>query len=290
MKQRTKGITPYLGTKRLRKDRILPACITLLVMAFYIFPIYIALMTALKSPKETAESIMALPTAICWDNFITGMRKTQFGRAMVNSAIVTFPSVVLIVICSSMSGYTIARNGRRHKGIKAMDKVYLASMMIPFQVLMIPVYKMYKTLDLLNTRIGMILILTGVSIAYSTFLYVGFVKGIPMEIEEAALIDGCGPLRAFKEVVFPLLKPITATVASLHVMWLWNDFNMALILISKEEVRPLTVKQYYFFDEYSAQYGPAFAAAILGMIPVLLVFIVMQKHIVNGISAGAVKS
>lgn len=290
MKQKTVTNATHPARRRIRKDKILPTCITVLVMLFFIFPIYIALMTALKSPKETAESVMALPRSICWDNFITGMRKTQFGRAMLNSAIVTFPSVILIVICSSMSGYTIARNGMKHRGVRAMDKVYLASMMIPFQVLMIPVYKMYKTLNLLNTRFGMILILTGVSIAYSTFLYVGFVKSVPMEIEEAALIDGCGPLRAFKEIVFPLLKPITATVASLHVMWLWNDFNMALILISKEEVRPLTVKQYYFFDEFSAQYGPAFAAALLGMLPVLIVFILMQKYIVNGISSGAVKS
>lgn len=275
---------------KLQKKNIFPTCITYFVMAFFLFPILIAVLTAVKSPQETAEAVLALPKAIHWDNFITGMKKSQFGISMLNSVIVTFPSVILIVICSALGGYSIARYGRKYKFIRAMDKVFVSSMMIPFQILMIPIYKMYKSLNLLNSRLGLILILTGVSIAYATFLYVGFVKTIPQEIEEAAMIDGCSPFRSFIEVVFPLLKPITATVASLHVMWLWNDFNMALILVSKEAVRTLTVKQYYFFDEHASQYGPAFAAAILGMIPILIVFIAMQKYIVDGVSAGAVKS
>ena len=171
-----------------------------------------------------------------------------------------------------------------------MDTVYLASLMIQFQILMIPLYKIYKTLQLQNSLFGMILVLTGTSIAYSTFLYVGFAKSIPKELEEAALIDGCGPYRAFIKIVFPLLKPITATVSALHIMWLWNDFNMALIILQKEEMRTLTVKQYYFFGEHTADYGMAFAASIVSMLPILLFFIAMQKHLVEGISAGAVKA
>ena len=171
-----------------------------------------------------------------------------------------------------------------------MDRLYLASLMIPFQIMMIPVYKIYKNLHLQNSLFGMILILTGTSVAYATFLYVGFVKSIPRELEEAAKLDGCGPYQTFFRVVFPLLKPVTVTVAALHVMWLWNDFNIALIILQKDEVRTLTVKQYYFFGQYTAEYGMAFASAILSMIPVLIFFLSAQRYLVEGVSAGAVKS
>ena len=136
----------------------------------------------------------------------------------------------------------------------------------------------------------MILMLVGTSIAYASFLYVGFVKSIPREIEESAYIDGCSEMKSFWLITFPLLKPISATVASLHVMWLWNDFNISVILLQKEAVRTITIKQFYFFGQYTADYGMAFAAAILSMIPVVLCFVFMQKYIVNGITVGAVKS
>ena len=131
--------------------------------------------------------------------------------------------------------------------------------------------------------------LTGMSVAYASFLYVGFVKTVPRELEEAAHIDGAGPFRTFGLVVFPLLKPITATVASLHAMWLWNDFNVALIMLQKDAVRTLTIKQFYFFTQYSSDYNMAFAASLMGMIPVLLFFMFMQKYLVRGITGGAVK-
>ena len=161
--------------------------------------------------------------------------------------------------------------------------------MIPFQVIMIPVYKVFRSLGLINNLLGMIIMLTGMSVAYATFLYVGFIKSIPIELEEAARIDGCNQFQAFWMIVFPLLKPITATVAALHAMWLWNDFNVSLILLQKEAVRTLIIKQFYFFSEYASDYNMAFAAAIMGMIPVLIFFLLMQKYLVGGITAGAVK-
>ncbi|NLO09615.1 MAG: carbohydrate ABC transporter permease [Clostridiales bacterium] len=276
--------------KKIKVSTIVAAIITIVFVLIFLFPIVLAILTSFKTPLETAESILSLPKQINFNNYIEGMKRSNFFRAMINSCITTFPSVALIVICASMGGYTIARNSAVSRIVKSMDTVYLASLMIPFQILMIPLYKIYKTLQLQNSLFGMILVLTGTSIAYSTFLYVGFAKSIPKELEEAALIDGCGPYRAFIKIVFPLLKPITATVSALHIMWLWNDFNMALIILQKEEMRTLTVKQYYFFGEHTADYGMAFAASIVSMLPILLFFIAMQKHLVEGISAGAVKA
>lgn len=262
----------------------------LLVTAVFLFPIYLAVITSFKTPLEIADSIMALPKSLNIENYIEGMKKSNFARSLLNSVIVTFPSVAMIVLFSAMGGYTIARNGKNNRFLKFMDKVYLSSLMIPFQIIMIAVYKIFKGLNLLNSLTGMIIMLTGYSIAYATFLFVGFVKSVPVDMEEAALIDGCGPYRAFFIIVFPLLKPIAATVAALHVMWLWNDFNIAVILLQKDEIRTLTVKQYYFFGEHVSDYGMAFAASIICMIPVLIFFVAMQRYLVEGISSGAVKT
>ena len=261
----------------------------LLVMFVFLFPSYTALLTSWKTRIEVSRSALSFPETFAIQNYIEAIRKSQFLTALKNSCAITFPSVLLIVICSSMGGYSIARHSAKHKIFKYLDRLYVSSLMIPFQILMIPVYRMYKSLRLLNTLQGMVLMLTGVSIAYATFLYVGFVKSIPRELEEAALIDGCGPYKAFFVIVFPMLKPITTTVAALHVMWLWNDFNISLVLMQKESVRPLTVKQYYFFGQYASDYGMAFAAAILTMLPVVIFFMAAQKYLVEGISGGAVK-
>lgn len=279
--------------KGFRKIKVSSVCCNILTVAIvilFLFPLYIALVTSFKTPMEIADSVLTLPGKLSFSNYIDGMKESQFARSLFNSVIVTFPAVFMIVVFSAMGGYAIARFSNRSRIIGFMDKLYLSSLMIPFQVIMIPVYKTFKDLGLLNSLGGMILMLTGYSIAYPTFLIVGFVKSIPRVMEEAATIDGCGSFRCFFVIVLPLLKPIVATVAALHVMWLWNDYNIAVILLQKDEVRTLTVKQYYFFSEFSSDYGMAFAAAIICMLPILIFFILMQKNLVEGISAGAVKS
>jgi raffinose/stachyose/melibiose transport system permease protein len=281
-------MTPFASGRRLTKALVIAA--TLASSLLFLFPIFIALLSSLKSPLELAQSKLALPREWYFQNYLEGLTESNFLSSLKNSAIVTFSSVALIVIASSMGGYTIARNGKRTRSIGAMEKIYLASLMIPFQILMIPVYRIFRSLGMLNTLYGAILFEVGYSTAYATFLYIGFVKSIPKELEEAALLDGCNPYQVFGKIVFPLLTPITSTVAALHVMWIWNDFNIALILLQKDAVRTLTVKQYYFFGEFASNYGMAFAASLICMLPVLLFFLLMQRYLVEGISAGAIKS
>lgn len=264
--------------------------LTVLMMLLFCFPIYIAVLTSFKTQSEIAASVLGFPASLNFENYRQAMEKSDFTRSLRNSCIVTFPSVLLIVLCSSMAGYAIGRNSKNYRFFRMLDKVFLGSLMIPFQILMIPIYKMYKSLNLMNSHIGMIIILTGTSVAYATYMHVGFVKTISRELEDAAKIDGCGPFKIFFQIIFPLLKPITVTVATLHVLWLWNDFNISMILLQKEAVRTLTVKQYYFFGEHTSNYGMAFAASIICMIPILIFFGVSQKYMIEGISAGAVKS
>ncbi len=270
-------------------EQVFLIALLVLVVCIYLFPFYIAIINTFKTKLETAQSALSLPSSISLDNYIKAAEKISFAQALKNTMIVTAIGDVLIIVCASLCGYAIARNANKIKFFKVLDRVLLSSIMIPFQVIMVPAYRFYKVLGLTNTLAGVIIALVGLSVAYSSFLYAGFVKSIPYELEEAAHIDGLGPLRTFTAIVLPLLKPITATIATLHAMWLWNDFNTALIILQKDAVRTLTVKQFYFFSQYSADYNMAFAAAVMGMIPVLLLFLFLQKYMISGITSGAVK-
>ena len=272
-----------------RKEKIFWTALAIFAILIFLSPFYIAIVNSLKTQLETAVNVLALPKVFSLENYKEAMQKISFSKSLINTFIVTVVGDILIVLCASMSGHAIARNSDKGKYFKVLDRIFLSSIMIPFQVIMIPVYKVFRSLGLINNLLGMIIMLTGMSVAYATFLYVGFIKSIPIELEEAARIDGCNQFQAFWMIVFPLLKPITATVAALHAMWLWNDFNVSLILLQKEAVRTLTIKQFYFFSEYASDYNMAFAAAIMGMIPVLIFFLLMQKYLVGGITAGAVK-
>lgn len=279
-----------MGTfRQSRKETVFWTALAVLVVLIFLSPFYIAIVNSLKTQLETAENVLALSKTFSLENYKEAMQKISFTKSLINTLIVTVAADVLIVLCASMSGHAITRNSGKSRYFKVLDRIFLSSIMIPFQVIMIPVYKIFRSMGLINNLLGMIIMLTGISVAYATFLYVGFIKSIPIELEEAARIDGCNQLQAFWMIVFPLLKPITATVAALHAMWLWNDFNISLILLQKDAVRTLTIKQFYFFSEYAADYNMAFAAAIMGMIPVLIFFLLMQKYLVGGITAGAVK-
>jgi len=148
---------------------------------------------------------------------------------------------------------------------------------------------MFKELSLLNSYEGIIFLMIGTSIPYATFLTIGFVKSVPRDLEEAAWIDGCSVWGTFWRVVFPLLKPIVSTVGILHVLWMWNEFNMSFIVLQKETLRTLPIQQYHFFGQFSVNLNLGFASACLSMIPVIIFFAFAQRLLINGITAGAVK-
>lgn len=278
-------------TKRSKKGKAVSAVlsfVTLIVAILFLAPLYIVVVNAFKSPMETAKSILALPTTLHIENFSKAIKVTNFWVTLRNSTIVTIASVVLIVICSAMGGYIICRRSR-NKFYKLMDTVLMSGMMISFQMIMIPVYKIMKDLQLMNTYAGGVILMVGVSVSYATFLYVGFTKTIPVELEEAAMLDGCGRYRAFWSVVFPLMKPITATVAALHMLWMWNEFNIGLIIFQKKEMRTIPMQQFYFFGQHVSNMNAAFAAACLSLVPVIIFFFITQNSIAGGMTAGSVK-
>lgn len=254
----------------------------------YLFPFLISILLAFKSKQETAKDVLALPETLHWENFSDAIVKANIFNSMKNSIIVTVASVLIVLIVASMAGYAIGRQYHK-KGYRFYESILSASMMIPFQTLMIPIYRMFREIGLLNTLPGVIILIAGINMPFAIMMYIGFVRTIPIELEEAAMLEGCGRFQTFTKVISPILKPTTVTIAVLDALWAWNDFNASLIILQKNEVKTIPMQQYVFFGEHSADYNMAFAAAVISMIPVVVFFVIMQKHIEEGMTAGAVK-
>lgn len=260
----------------------------LIMMVIFLAPFYVCIVTALKTPAESALSTLALPQTLMLDNFTKAIEVSSFYRSLWNSVKVTVVSVLGITLFSAMAGFALCRCQHR-RFYRIVNRLVMIGIMIPFQVIMIPVYRMYKTLNLINSHFGVILLMIGTSVPYATFLMTGFIKSVPRTLEESAKLDGCGTLRVFWQIVMPLLKPIISTVAILHVLWMWNEFNISMVFLQKDAIRTLPIQQYYFFGEYTVNLNLGFASACLAMFPVLVFFLIGQKGLISGITSGAVK-
>ena len=262
--------------------------IKLLVVIIFIAPFYISVVYAVKSPEETARTGLSFPTNICFENFTRAIEVSNFWGAMKNSIIVTVCSVLILMVVGSMGAYAIARNIKKRR-YQFLYYVFLSAIMLPFQVVMMPLYMQMKDMNLLNTRIGLILAICGFQLAYNIFIYVGFIRSIPVELEEAAYIDGACRFTTFWKIVFPLMKPILSSTLILNALTVWNDFQTSLIIAQKDSVRTIPLTKYFFFGEYNIELNMAFAAFVLAMIPIIILYLIMQKYIISGVMAGAVK-
>ena len=270
------------------KTGILSKLILAVLTVIFLFPFLICILMSVKSKQETSQGILSLPETIHWENFTTAMEKAKILLSMKNSIIITVCSVIIILLVASTAAYAIGRQYKK-RFYRFYETLLVGSMMLPFQVIMVPVYRMYKDLNLLNTRSGVVIMISGLAIAYSTVMIIGFVRGIPLELEEAAEIEGAGRFRIFFSIIFPLLKPILATVATLQFLAVWNEFNVSILLLQDEAIKTIPMQQYVFFGAYGADYNTAFAAAVIAMIPVVIIFLILQKQVVAGMTAGAVK-
>ena len=258
--------------KQTVKDRLF-LVFKLAVTLFVISPFYIAVIYSVKSKPEMVSNRLAFPKIIHWDNFTRAVETSGFGLAMKNSLVTTVAAVLAITLICTMSAYMIARKNNRL--YNAIYYIFVGAMIIPFQSIMTPLY-----IDM--TKIGF-------QIAFTVLLVSGFVKSIPRELEEAAAIDGAGLYSVFFRIVFPLMKPIILTSVVLNTLNVWNDFQMSLTLLQKKAVRNVPLTQYFFFGENSIELGLAFALFILSMIPILILYLSLQKYIIGGITSGAVK-
>jgi raffinose/stachyose/melibiose transport system permease protein len=251
-------------------------------------PFYVAFCYAFKSKADFAETQLAFPTTLYLQNFKDALELKNYFNSVKNSAIVAIGVVILIIIFCSMSAYMITR--RNNKFYNVIFYIFQMVILVPFQSIMFPLYKELYTMHALSTLWGLIFTELGVYMGYYIFLYAGFIKSVPVALEEAARIDGCNRYQVFIRIVFPLLKPITMTVVVLCFLASWNDFFLPMIMCQRDEVKTLPLMQFFFFGEYSSNVSLAFAASILSMIPAVVVYFCAQKYIVAGMTAGAVKS
>lgn len=270
------------------KVGIISKALLVLMTIIFLFPFLICILMSVKSKQETSKGILTLPKSIHWENFTVAMEKAKIVLSMKNSLIITVCCVLIIIFVASAAAYAIGRRYNR-RFYRFYETLLVGSMMLPFQVIMVPVYRMYKDLNLLNTRVGAVVMIAGLAIAYSTVMIIGFVRTLPLELEEAAEIEGAGRFRIFFSIIFPLLKPILATVATLQFLSVWNEFNVSILLLQDEAIKTIPMQQYVFFGAYGADYNTAFAAAVIAMIPVIIIFLILQKQVVAGMTAGAVK-
>lgn len=230
------------------------------IAIIYISPLYFVISNALKGYEQVTIDPVSFPNPIIWKNFIEAWNGMGYIRAFVNTLVITAGSIVGIILVCSLGSYMLVRRYPRISNIIYM--LIISMMFVPFQAMMIPM---------------------------AMFLFHGFIKNIPYELEEAAMIDGAGTWRIFTQIIFPLLKSITVTVAILDMLWIWNDFLLPVITISKENMRTLTLSYYFYFGEYVNQWHLALSAVILSIVPAIVFYFFGQKYIIEGIVAGAVK-
>ncbi|MDQ6420125.1 carbohydrate ABC transporter permease [Paenibacillus sp. LHD-117] len=260
--------------------------IGVLIALLFLGPFYFLIVNSFKKLKDILLNAASLPETWGITNFKKAWVAIDFPVVFMNSLLITSISVLALVVISSMMAYRLVRRPTVFN--KLLLTVLVAAMIIPFQSVMLPLMRITSLFELRGELYGIVLCYMGFGISLSMFLYHGFIKSVPLEIEEAAVVDGCSPYGVFWRIVFPLLKPITVTVMILNVLWIWNDYLLPVLVINDVMTTiPLAVQK--FFGQYLRKWDLAMAALTLSTIPVVVFFLLLQRHIIEGITAGSVK-
>ena len=274
-----------IASSKLRRAGLF--AVKLFFAVLFLAPFYITLCYSVKTKEEIAFTGLAFPTAFHLTNFLEAIEMSNFFLALENSLLTTIPGVLGLTVVCTMASYIIARKNNRF--YNAWYYAFLGTILIPFQTLMLPLYSNLKSWHMLNSLTGFTLARAGFLIPFTILIVTGFVKTVPRDIEEAAGIDGAGRYRIFGLIVLPLLKPIVVTSVILNSLYLWNDFQTAILVLQKTAVRTLPLTQFYFFGENSIQLNLAFALFSLSMIPILVLYFLLQEYVTSGLMVGAVK-
>jgi raffinose/stachyose/melibiose transport system permease protein len=274
-----------------RANTIITILFSVIAVA-YLYPIFVVLLNSLKTNASINTSTFAFPnsdTFMGFQNYVKGMTfgNYPFLKSVEYSFTITILSAALILVCTSMAAWYISRVGSLV--CKIAYYLFVFSMVVPFQMVMFTLSKTADTLKL-NTPLTIPVIYLGFGAGLAVFMFSGFVKSIPLEIEEAAAIDGCGPIRTFFTVVMPMLKPTLISVGVLEIMWVWNDYLLPYLVLDINEYRTIPIHIQYLRGSYgSVDMGATMALILMSIIPVIIFYLSCQKYIIKGVAAGAVK-
>jgi raffinose/stachyose/melibiose transport system permease protein len=246
-----------------------------------------ALMNSFKSNRELLTNVMALPTALNMDNYQRTFEKMHYLRSFFNTFLLTSLGVGMMILFSALAGWRLCRT--KTKLSQFIFALFVFSMLIPFSSIMIPLYKIILVLHIKNSLLGLSLVYAGFGVSMAIFLYHGFIKGIPFELEEAAAMDGCNKLMIFYKIILPMLKPVTVAISISNVLWVWNDFLLPLITLSDNKKYSLLLSTNILFGQYSSDWSAILSALILSAIPVIIFYAIFQRQILKGLGEGAVK-
>lgn len=255
------------------------------------FPLYMAVIIAFKNPNEMTNDVagaLSLPKSWSFSNFAEAMQVTDFWHSLGNSLLITLVTIVLAILIHSIAGYVIGRGMRKIKGFKFIYFYIVGGMFVPFSILMMPLVKQTAQMGIGN-RFGVIVLYLVFYMPMNVLLYSGYLKNIPEAMEEAANIDGASTWTTYWRVIFPMMKPMHATVAILTALGTWNDVMTPLVIMSGTGQNTLPLAQLNFQSQFGTNYNLAFASYILALIPILIFYVICQKQILNGVANGAVK-
>lgn len=276
-----------LKQKRLIRRTIMIVCLTV-VAAVYIYPVYLMFMNSFKPFGEIIGDVLAWPSKLELANYTYVIDKMKYVLLFRNNLIITVTGIAGIVVFSSMAAYILDRRKGRYSSIAYT--IIITPMLIPFQTIMITLLKAMNVIHLSGSKLGLGVQYWGFGIPMATFIFYNFMKTIPKELDESAVIDGASTTRTFVSIIFPLLKSVTVTVIVLDVMWIWNDFLLPLLMVnSNNETKTLVLAAYTFVGQMNTKWNYALTAMVLAVVPSIIVFILLQKYIVEGVVAGAVK-
>lgn len=259
----------------------------ILIALMFLVPFYFVFINSVKSFGDILSDSAGWPQVFRWDNYTRVWEIMRFPKAFMNSLLITVTSNVGLIIISSMAAYRMVRKPGTFNNIILF--LFVSAMVIPFQSIMIPLVKIASDAGILNSMWGLVIAYFGFGVSLNVFLFHGFIKSVPKEIEESAVVDGCTTYGVFWRIVFPLLKPMTVTVVLLNSLWIWNDFLLPLLFLSDAHLRTIPLATYSFFGQYTKQWDLALAGLVLGITPIIIFFLLMQRHIIAGITAGSVK-
>ncbi|GAB3943119.1 carbohydrate ABC transporter permease [Kribbella albertanoniae] len=254
------------------------------VAVAFLFPVYALVTLAFKDPGQIANAPLSPPNPPSVDSFGTAWQSASLGSALLNSTLITVTSVVALIVLGSLAAYFLARRASRLS--YSLYILFLVGIILPFQLGMIPLYQLVNDLGLLGTYQGMILFYTGIQLPFTVFLYTGFIRSLPADYTNAALIDGASHLQAFRHVIFPLLRPITGTVLILNAVHIWNDFFTPLLYLGGSGRETVPVRIFAFVNEYTSDYGLVAAGLVLAALPILIIFLLLQRYVIRGFSSG----
>ena len=278
-----------MNVRKAKHGTLLTVLFTIISIA-YVYPIFLVLINSFKKKAYISRDPFSIPQGkifVGLDNYVKGIQKTGFVQAFGLSLFITICSVAVIILCTSMCAWYICRV--KNAATNTIYYLCLFSMIVPFQMVMFTLSKIANILHL-NNPVGIIVVYLGFGAGLSVFMFVGFVKSIPLEIEEAAMIDGCTPLQTFFQVVLPILKPTCITVTILQAMWIWNDYLLPYLVLDIKKYKTIPIAVQYLKGGYgSGEMGAMMGVLVLAIIPIIIFYLFCQRYIIEGVVAGAVK-